>query len=126
MSKRRRRALIIVGMIGLIWVVGLIGKTLTMSSSAPACSVYNSALDIEVHLSSGGVTCSKTAAQLPGYFRPGALTGTDSGFADTPQEDCVLTMNGQTATVSYGSSFGEQSVADNICSGLLGSGWVHR
>jgi hypothetical protein len=54
-------------------------------------------------------------------------TATDSGgIADAPQVNCVLTLNGQTATVSYGSTLGLASEADEACSDLIGAGWAQQ
>ncbi len=124
MPKRRLDVLVIGALILICIGLPLMSGGCALSSSS--CSI--TADDVEIHLSSGGVTCTDAVREMTyvAYFRPGGLTGTSGGIADPAQVDCVLILNGQTATVSYGSTFGLASEADEACSALIDNGWVQQ
>jgi hypothetical protein len=121
----RSRISLIVGVLCVPALLSGCGASSSAASSSPACSI--TADDVEVHLSSGGVTCTDAARELAsvGSFQPGGLTGTN-GIPDTPQVDCTLDMNGQTATISYGSTLGLASEAQQACSALVTAGWSQQ
>ena len=128
MLKRRRHTLapgtLVPIIIGLALTSGC-GSSSSLASS-PACSI--SYQDIEIHLSSGDVSCAQVAQQRAGVgelWQTGGIANTSS-IPDPPQTACMLAQNGQTATISYGSTLGDATEAELICTDFTGEGWTQQ
>lgn len=48
------------------------------------------------------------------------------GIADPGRTAYILARNGQTATITYGSTFGLASEANLICINFVGDGWTQK
>jgi hypothetical protein len=58
-------------------------------------------------------------------WKSGGLANT-SGVPDPPQTACMLARSGQTVTISYGSTLGDATEADLICTDFTGEGWTQQ
>jgi hypothetical protein len=104
------------------------GSSTASTASNPACMI--SYQDTEIVLSLGGVSCSQVEQQraaLGELWQSVGISGSgSSAVPDKPVTACVLSKNGQTATISYGNTLGDATQTDLICPGFVSDGWTDQ